>query len=49
MENHIEAQVSRFDTLEELNVNVGSSKEEWDKIVEMVVKEVGMLKKLTSL
>ena len=40
MGNHIEAQVSRFDTFEELNVNVGSSKEEWDKIVEMVVKEV---------
>ena len=40
MGNHIEAQVSRFDTLEELNVNVGSSKEEWDKIVEMVIKEV---------
>ena len=40
MGNHYEAHVSRFDTLEELNVNVGSSKEAWDKIVEIVVKEV---------
>ena len=49
MGNHTEAQVSRFDTLEELSIDVGSSKEGWDKIVEMVVQEVAMLKKLTSL
>ena len=47
--NHIEAQISRFDTLEELSIDVGASKEACNKIVEMVVKEVGMTKKLTSL
>ncbi|KAL6329107.1 hypothetical protein AAG906_007653 [Vitis piasezkii] len=41
--NHTEAQVSGFDSLEELSVDVGSSKEGWDKIVDTVVKEDSFL------
>lgn len=49
MGNYTEAQVSRFDSLEELSLDVGSSKAAWGKIMDRVVKEVAQLKKLTSL
>ncbi|KAL6328816.1 hypothetical protein AAG906_003833 [Vitis piasezkii] len=47
--NYTEAQVSRFDLLEELTIDVGSLEEGWDKIVDPVIKEIVKLKKLTSL
>ncbi|XP_034702361.1 disease resistance protein RPS2-like isoform X2 [Vitis riparia] len=47
--NYAEAQVSRFDLLEELTIDVGSLEEGWDKIVVPVIKELVKLKKLTSL
>ncbi|WKA00502.1 hypothetical protein VitviT2T_018848 [Vitis vinifera] len=47
--NYTEAQVSRFDLLEELTIDVGSLEEGWDKIVDPVIEEIVKLKKLTSL
>ncbi|XP_034701836.1 disease resistance protein RPS2-like [Vitis riparia] len=49
MANYTEAQVSTFDLLEELNIDVGSLEEGWDKIVDPVIKDIVKLKKLTSL
>ena len=47
--NYAEAQVSKFDLLEELTIDVGSLEEGWDKIVDPVIKDIVKLKKLTSL
>nr|CAN60524.1 hypothetical protein VITISV_010159 [Vitis vinifera] len=49
MANYTKAQVSTFDLLEELNIDVGSLEEGWDKIVDPVIKDIVKLKKLTSL
>ncbi|KAJ9687687.1 hypothetical protein PVL29_016248 [Vitis rotundifolia] len=47
--NSSEAQVSRFDLLEELNIDFGSWEEGWDKILDPVIKGIVKLKNLTYL
>ena len=49
MGSDIEGKVSSFNSLEELTIEVSSSKLWWDKIVDIVKKEVVALEKLTSL
>lgn len=49
MDSHIEGKLSSFNSLEELSIEVCSSKLWWDKIVDTVKKEVAALEKLTSL
>ena len=49
MDNHIEWTISNFNSLEELSIEVCSSKLWWDKIIDSVKKEVAAWEKLTSL